>query len=121
MTEYARVPVDFLRKVGRLAEDERWPERFPKIWSVLEAMLAAAPQDDELVRLEREIAESSARTEFAQEAAFHYRVYSKGGWVDCQICDPDANWLHYLDLRGLLERHPNIPNLVKLKETQNDD
>lgn len=46
MNETKQVSVEFLRIVATLATDERWPERFPMCWEVIETAIAAAPATD---------------------------------------------------------------------------
>ena len=66
--------------------------------------------DDELARLEREIAEGYAIAGIKE--------YSFNGWY--QLKPTDSEWwnkkIEYLELRGLLERHPTDPKLVRLRE-----
>ena len=70
--------------------------------------------DDELARLEREIAEGYAIAGIKE--------YSFNGWY--QLKPTDSEWwnkkIEYLELRGLLERHPTDPNLVRLREKDDD-
>lgn len=75
---------------------------------------------DELTRLEREIAEESARSDIECE---YVRVLDEGDrWYDTNLVS-DEDWVptleraeRYLELRGLLERHPERPELVRFVE-----
>jgi len=64
--------------------------------------------DDELAKLAQKIADNEALFRIATAC------YEKRG----QWCNAD-NWsdsVRYLELRGLLERHPTEPGLVRVKE-----
>lgn len=75
----------------------------------LESAIAAAPaEDDELRRLEREIAFRWARKCWADRE----HQCSPEGWRN----GTPLNEIRYLELRGLLERHPDNPNLVRVKD-----
>ena len=88
------------------------------------AMLAAAPPEpDEVRRLEREIAENWAGM-YINGA---HECYYADGWLDIdRYChkgvarDFMRKAARYLELRGLLERHPDNPNLVRIKEGGHD-
>lgn len=74
-------------------------------------MVAAAPPDDELARLEREIAKDAA----------YAALLSPPSWYDLRRAErfgfvAKLRAARYLELRGLLERHPLNPNLVRSKE-----
>lgn len=67
----------------------------------------------ELTRLERELAENCAADTLECEC-----VHREDGWLDTTTygtVDPVAE-LRYLELRGLIERHPGHPDWVRVKE-----
>lgn len=70
---------------------------------------------DELARLEREVAEMGA------QEMIEWYCRQEGRWQDTTaVLDADeaevAKSVRYLDLRGLLERHPERPELVRFVE-----
>lgn len=74
--------------------------------------VATAP--DELARLEREIAETQSRERIISYSSNRY-AESQIWW---NITIPNGythKAIRYLDLRGLLERHPTNSNLMRLK------
>lgn len=80
-------------------------------------LLAAAPRpDDELARLERYLAD--------RHAGEWFRIYftptspERIWWVDnnpLQQFKEKTSVIRYIELRGLLERHPTEPGLVRIK------
>ena len=71
---------------------------------------------DELARLEREIAEESAISDIECNG-----VRGKDGWTEIHAEEyPQllATSVLYLELRGLLERHPEMPELVRFVEAE---
>lgn len=71
-------------------------------------VLRSAPADDELARLERELAMHFVRAWLVHNAGDEWgRIIAK--WPKHQI-------ERYLELRGLLERHPDDPTLVRVRE-----
>ena len=69
--------------------------------------------DNELARLQQEIADEGAICVLESECR---RVDDE--WLDTNtydIAEPTAE-LRYLELRGLIERHPERPELVRVKE-----
>lgn len=83
-----------------------------------DAPRATAPQPDaELRELEREIATDSAKRDVVS-----YCHSETGEWWDTgsKMSEIEIAWVdmssRYLELRGLLERHPERPELVRVKE-----
>ena len=73
---------------------------------------------DELARLEREIAERDALCA-VQTFCKSCDITSTGIWVKCIDTTSLPNLtkaFRYLELRGLLERHPERPELVRFVE-----
>jgi len=76
---------------------------------------------DELARLEREIAEAEARFRVM------YHCSMKREWLTVpeyqrylKAADELGKSLRYLQLRGLLERHPERPELVRFVEKEHE-
>jgi len=73
---------------------------------------------DELARLEREIAEETAISDIECHC-----LTDDDGWWDTAEEEGDLlkKSVRYLELRGLLERHPERPELVRFIQTENDN
>lgn len=88
------------------------PDRFLPTLTIGGPFLQPSPERDELARLEREIAEEGAIALLECELR-----HAEDDWLDTTTydeVDPVAE-LRYLELRGLLERHPERPELVRVK------
>lgn len=74
---------------------------------------------DELTRLGREIADETARSDIECECVW---IDEGGRWYDTNlVSDQDVVPMleraeRYLELRGLIERHPERPELVRFVE-----
>lgn len=108
-SEYTmRVPVDF-----RHDFDVVMTEAGKRLRAIAAAPSSdPATDNDELARLEREIAIDAA-IEY-----LHYLPRGDGRWLriaEVKTGSLLAKALRYLELRGLLEHHPTDPNLVRVK------
>jgi hypothetical protein len=110
--------------VGRTENDVILTRRGAK-W-LYAMMIEAAPQppDDELARLEREIAEADARDALWWQKKRRPPICEgewvdiSSSWVDISSSKDDIR-VRYLELRGLLERHPTDADLVRVKVGSN--
>jgi len=95
-------------------DEELNPERFLPTLTINGPFRKQDPAGDELAKLQQEIADDGAISTLESECAYD----DEGEWLDTNaydIAEPTAE-LRYLELRGLLERHPERPELVRVKE-----
>lgn len=91
-------------------DSEGWTQEAVDFAAMLNQHRLAAPIDERL-KLERELAEDAARTILESEC-----VHMGDGWLDTSsydVTDPEGA-LRYLDLRGMVERDPDIEGAVRL-------
>lgn len=131
MTEHVRVPVEVVRAVisdlsGDYVTTRAANSAQKHARNRLVAMLAAAPADDELARLERFIMKDKSGT-VIENVIGPWNLWGltddNEWWITDELDDEDDReyadaCLRYLELRGLLERHPDNPTLVRVREVE---
>ena len=121
MSETKTVPVEFIEKIKRemppntvIGNPEWWAKKLYR-W----AIKAAPAPDDELARLERTLSEWFC-DDILEDMQLRGILTSSESWSDVSEYKSGLRikTMRWMELRGLLERHPDDPNLVRLREKE---